>query len=255
VSIDPVLSAVVLGFVLGLQHATDPDHLVAVATIVTRERRFLAGARVGLLWGVGHALTLATVGGLVVALNASIPAQLVTGLELLVAVMLIVLGGLRLREAVRGILAVAPERRMADHHHGAGARGWGSLAVWRARSETVHAHHGDPHVHPSAALLAAWADERRRVGLRAFAVGVVHGMAGTAALALLVLATLHTVAAAASYLVVFGLGTIAGMTAFTAAMAYPIARLARLRRLREAMAAVSGVAAIAFGCWYAARLI
>jgi hypothetical protein len=73
--------------------------------------------------------------------------------------------------------------------------------------------------------------------------------------ALLVLATLHTVAAAATYLLVFGLGTIVGMTALTAVMAYPVVRLARLRRMREAMAVTSGVAAIVFGCWYASRLV
>ena len=240
-SLDPVLSALFLGFVLGLQHATDPDHLVAVATIVTREQRFLAGARVGLLWGIGHTLTLATAGTLVVALNTGVPARLETALELVVAAMLITLGVVRLREAIRGILRVAPEHRVADHHHG-------GLPI-------VHAHLGHHHVHPSPALLTAWRDEKHRVAVRAFLVGVVHGMAGTAALALVVLATLHTMTAAVVYLLVFGLGTIVGMTALTAAMAYPIARLASLRRMREAMAVVSGIAAIAFGCWYAARLV
>ena len=229
------MSAVLLGFVLGLQHATDPDHLVAVATIVTRERRFAAGARVGLLWGVGHMLTLAVAGTVIVALNLSMSPRVANGLELVVAAMLVLLGGLRLRDVLRGIVAVAPERRAADHHH-------------EGRRETIHAHHGEAHVHPSEALLKA-------AGLRALMVGAVHGMAGTAAVALLVLATLHTVAAAAIYLVVFGVGTIAGMTALTAAMAYPVARLARLRRMREAMAVVSGLAAIAFGCWYAVRLV
>lgn len=239
---DAVSSAVLLGFVLGLQHATDPDHVVAVATIVTRERHFLAGARVGLLWGVGHTLSLAVAGTLVVVLNHSVPVRLTAGLEFLVAAMLVTLGVMRLREAARGILAVAPDRRVADHRHG-------------GEGELIHAHHGDAHVHPSAALLAAWRDEARRIGARALLVGAVHGMAGTAAVALLVLATLPTSAAAAVYLVVFGLGTIAGMTALTGAMAYPLARLAHVRWMRDAMAVASGVAAIAFGCWYAARLV
>ena len=238
---DPVVSAVLLGFLLGLQHATDPDHLVAVATIVTRERRFAAGARVGLLWGIGHTLTLAIAGMIVVALGRNVPGRVATGLELLVAAMLVTLGVLRLREVIRGILVVAPGARVADHHHGG--------------REIVHAHHGAAHVHPSMALLAAWRDEARRVGLRALLVGAVHGMAGTAAVALLVLTTLHTVSAAAVYLIVFGIGTLAGMTALTAAMAYPVAQLARLRRMREAMAVVSGLAAIVFGCWYAVRVV
>ena len=238
---DPVLSAVLLGFLLGLQHATDPDHLVAVATIVSREQKFRAGARIGLLWGVGHTVTLAVAGTIVVALNTGVPQRVATGLELLVAAMLIALGALRLRDALRGIVAVAPERRLADHRHG--------------RDELIHTHDGKAHVHPSAALLAAWREEDRRVGIRALLVGAVHGMAGTAVVALLVLATLHTAAAAAIYLLVFGLGTIAGMTALTAVMAYPVVRLARLRRMRAAMAVTSGLAAIVFGCWYAARLV
>jgi high-affinity nickel-transport protein len=234
---DPVLSAAALGFVLGLQHATDPDHVVAVATIVTREGGVLAGARIGLLWGLGHMLALAAAGGALVALNLSAPARVATGLELVVAALLVTLGALRLREAVRGIVAVAPSRRVADHQHGP-----------RTRRGAVHAHDGHVHVHPSPALLDA-------AGLRALAVGAVHGIAGTAAVALLVLATLHTVFAAAVYLLVFGIGTLAGMTALTAVMAYPAARLSGLPRMRAAMGVASGLAAIVFGCWYAARLV
>ena len=237
----PLLSAVLLGFILGLQHATDPDHLVAVATIVTRERRFGAGARVGLFWGLGHALTLTIAGALVVMLGRSVPVRVATGLEGLVAAMLMILGALRLREAVRGILTVAPDARVADHRHGHRA--------------VVHAHEGVAHLHPSRALLAAWRDEARRVGGRALLVGAVHGMAGTAAIALLVLTTLDSALAAVSYLVLFGIGTLCGMTVLTAAMAYPATRMVRWRRVRDAMAVASGVAAIACGCWYAARLV
>jgi high-affinity nickel-transport protein len=235
--VDPVLSAAALGFVLGLQHATDPDHVVAVATIVTRESGFVGGARVGLLWGLGHTVALAAAGGVVVALDLSVPVTVARGLELLVATMLVVLGALRLREAARGIVAVAPSERVADHEHGRGAR-----------QGAVHAHDGHAHVHPEPALLDA-------AGIRAITVGAVHGIAGTAAVALLVLATLHTAFAAAVYLAVFGIGTLAGMTALTALMAYPAARLAGVPRMRAAMGVVSGLAAIVFGFWYAAHLV
>ena len=235
---DPVLSAAALGFVLGLQHATDPDHVVAVATIVTRESGFFGGARVGLLWGLGHTLALAAAGGAVVALDLTVPVNVARGLELLVAAMLVILGALRLREAACGIVAVAPSERVADHEHGR-----------QARHGAVHVHDdGHAHVHPEPALLDA-------AGIRAITVGAVHGIAGTAAVALLVLATLHTAFAAAVYLAVFGLGTLAGMTALTALMAYPAARLAGVPKMRAAMGVVSGVAAIVFGFWYAAHLV
>src|SRR5439155_1326471 len=153
---DPVFSAVLLGFVLGLQHATDPDHLVAVATILTRERRFAAGALVGVLWGLGHTATLALAGVLIVGLRLTISAEISSGLELLVAAMLILLGALRLRDAASGLDAVPPTHLVADHDHG--------------HVEAVHSHphthgpdvHAHPHVHPSRRLLAALGDRRSR---------------------------------------------------------------------------------------------
>src|SRR5204862_5794841 len=97
VIVDPVVSAVLLGFLLGLQHATDPDHLVAVATIVTRERRFVDGALVGVVWGVGHMATLTLAGALIVGFRLTVTREIGGALELLVAAMLILLGSLRLR--------------------------------------------------------------------------------------------------------------------------------------------------------------
>ena len=106
---DQLVAAVLLGFVLGLQHAMDPDHLVAVATIVTRERRFADGALVGVLWGLGHTATLVLAGTAIVAFRLTLGAGLVSGLELAVAAMLVLLGALRLRDAARGVVAVPPE--------------------------------------------------------------------------------------------------------------------------------------------------
>ena len=228
---DPLASAILLGFVLGLQHATDADHLVAVATIVSRERRFADGALVGALWGLGHMATLTLAGALVFALNVKIAPAVGTGLELAVAAMLVLLGLLRLRDAFRA--------RMADHDHG----GAGAL----------HRHgHEAPHVHPSPRLLAVFGRDRAALAARALGVGAVHGMAGSAAVSLLVLATLHTTAAAVGYLVVFGVGTIAGMTALTAAMAYPVSLALRLVRARTVLAVGAGLGSIAFGLVYAA---
>jgi hypothetical protein len=244
---DPVVAAALLGFVLGIQHATDPDHLVAVATIVTRERRFAAGALVGALWGVGHALTLGAAGAVIIALGLTPGPAVGAGLELLVAAMLIFLGALRLRDAARGLEAVPADHLRADHEHGG--------------AEVVHSHahahgvgvHRHPHVHPSRRLLAAWRDGR--LPLRALLVGAVHGMAGSAAVSLLVLATLRSVWGAVLYLAIFGLGTILGMTVLTAAMAYPVSLAMRLRRARRVLALGAGLASIVFGITYAARIL
>lgn len=241
---DPVVSAVLLGFVLGLQHATDPDHLVAVATIITRERRFAAGALVGVLWGVGHMATVTLAGAVLVGLRLTISAGVESGLELLVAVMLVGLGALRLRDAARGLRTVDASHLAADHDHGS--------------AEVVHSHphvhagrvHAHPHVHPSKRLLAVLG--RRRGGLagRAVLVGAVHGLAGSAAASLLVLATLRSTAGAVAYLAVFGIGTIIGMTALTAAMAWPVSLALRFRHARRALAVFAGLGSIAFGLAY-----
>ncbi len=242
---DPVLSAVLLGFVLGLQHATDPDHLVAVATIVTREARFANGALVGVLWGVGHMVTLTLAGALIVGWRLTLGPGVASGLELLVAAMLILLGALRLRDAARGLDAVPLAHLAADHDHG--------------HLEAVHSHphvhgahvHAHPHVHPSRRLLGALAAWRGRLPLRALLVGAVHGMAGSAGASLLVLATLPSMSGAAAYLAVFGVGTIVGMTLLTAAMAYPVSLALGVRRARRSLAVCAGLGSIAFGLAYA----
>ena len=242
---DPVASAVALGFVLGLQHATDADHLVAVGTIVSRERRFTDGALVGAFWGLGHMTTLGVAGAIVVAFGLRVPAGLETGLELAVAAMLVTLGALRLRDAFRGADLVPRDHLLAAHDHGG--------------AEMVHSHphhhdataHAHPHVHPSRRLLAALGGGRATIAGRAAAVGAVHGMAGSAAVTLLVLATLPTASAAIAYLAVFGVGTLAGMTVLTAALAWPVTLALRARRARRVLAAGAGFGSIAFGLFYA----
>jgi high-affinity nickel-transport protein len=245
----PLLPAAALGFVLGMQHATDPDHLVAVATIATRERRVVDGVRVGLFWGLGHMLTLTVAGAVIVALGLSLGPAVRVVLELMVALMLVLLGASRLRDATRGLDTVAADHLTARHTHD--------------HDEAVHSHahahgphvHSHPHLHPSRRLLRALSLDGGCLAARAALIGVVHGMAGSAAMSLLVLATLDSAWSATVYLAVFGLGTIAGMTLFTAAMAYPVAVLLRFRRARRVLAFGASLGSIVFGLFYAWRLI
>jgi len=240
------LSAMLLGFLLGLQHATDPDHLVAVATILTRERRFADGALIGVLWGAGHMTTLTIVGAIIIGLKLTVTPAVGGSLELVVAAMLIVLGILRLRDAIRGLDTVPAGHLVADHDHGGGAG-------------VVHSHphvhgaehsHEHAHVHPSRWLAKlGW-----RSG-RALVVGAIHGLAGSAAVSLLVLATLRSTTSAVVYLLIFGIGTIIGMTVLTALMAFPVSMALRYRRARQALALCAGVGSIAFGLVYGYRLI
>ena len=244
------VSAIVLGFLLGLQHATDPDHLVAVATILTRERRFANGALIGVLWGAGHMTTLTIVGAIIIGLKLTITPAVGGSLELVVAAMLIVLGVLRLRDAVRGLETVPAVHLVADHDHGGGT---GVVHSHPHAHDAEHSHE-HPHVHPSRWLAKLGWHSGWPAG-RALVVGAVHGLAGSAAVSLLVLATLRSTVSAVIYLFIFGIGTIIGMTVLTAVMAYPVSMALRYRRARQALALCAGVGSIAFGLVYGYRLI
>jgi ABC-type nickel/cobalt efflux system permease component RcnA len=218
---------------------------VAVATILTRERRFVDGAMIGVLWGAGHMTTLTIVGALIIGLKLTITPAVGSGLELVVAGMLILLGALRLRDAVGSFSAVPAGHLVADHEHGGGA---GVVHSHPHVHGAEHAHE-HAHVHPSKLLSAlGW-----RTGWpagRALVVGAVHGLAGSAAVSLLVLATLRSTASAVAYLLIFGVGTIIGMTVLTAVMAYPVSLALRFRRARQALAFCAGIGSIAFGLAY-----
>lgn len=239
---DAVPSVILLGLLLGLQHATDPDHVVAVATIASRRPRFLAGALIGALWGVGHTLTIVGVGGAIILLNLTISHAVGLSLELAVAVMLVLLGSLRLVWTFRGRDHVHPEHLRAAHDHGA-------RPAFHSHAHThdgvTHAH---PHLHPSKRFLIALETVGLAQGLRSIGIGVVHGLAGSAAVALLVLSTIKHPYWAAAYLLVFGAGTILGMMGITAAMTVPFALTAgRFAWLNRALAFGTGAVSLCLG--------
>lgn len=169
-----MLTAIALGFALGIRHAADPDHIAAVAALVARQRSAWAAAWLGALWGVGHSAMVLAVGGLLVALRVATLPRWAALAELGVAAMLIALGVSNLR----GLGA----------HANAGA--------------------DRPHVG------GAW---------RSLGVGILHGLAGSAAVALLALTAMPSAGAALAYLAVFALGTIGGMVALSLGLGLPAA--------------------------------
>ncbi len=211
------LAILLLGFFLGMRHATDADHVVAVTAIVSRGRTARGALWVGALWGLGHSATILAVGGALVLFGWVIPPRLGLSMELSVALMLIVLGTMNLAGSLSQI-------GRAAHHHGEGADG------------------------PAPA-------PRGRGALRPVIVGVVHGLAGSAAIALLVLTTIDSASRALLYLAVFGLGTLSGMLLLTLAMSLPLSALARrLPNAEQRLARITGLASIALGLFLAYRI-
>ena len=208
-----------LGLVFGLKHALDADHLAAVATLASEKRTLLQSGVVGAVWGFGHTVALLVVGVAVLLLRVEIDGRVTAGLELAVAAMLVALG-------LRSLWRVARGGRIHVHAHE--HDGW------------VHVH---PHLHD--------AEERRHRHdghRRPFAVGLVHGLAGSGALMLLVAASTPSPWTGLAYIISFGVGSIGGMIAMSALVSVPAVLTAeRFRSWNGAVGAVAGVLSIAVG--------
>jgi hypothetical protein len=246
-----------LGLALGIRHATDPDHIIAVSTIVTRERRLGVATRIGLCWGIGHTITIMVVGVAIIIFKISIPQRVGMAMEFAVAAVLILLGV----STVSGLLGYALAR----------LRG---RPIPAAPVFTIHAHslpvvHGhshpvvDDHRHPHAAAASTtggFAGLMVRLGSRfpmgkAFGVGLVHGLAGSAAIALLVLSAIPNPLWAMLYLAVFGIGTIVGMVLITTAIGVPLVMTAeRATNFNRTLAVGSGLLSFGFGLFLAYQI-
>ena len=238
------LSLVALGFFLGMRHATDPDHVIAVSTIVTRQRTLAGGLLVGGLWGLGHTVTIVVVGSAIILFSVVIPPTLGLTMEMTVALMLVVLGLWN----ITGIL-----QTLRDQLSGGG----GLHAHAHRHGDYTHSHrhgHGpDAHGHREDQTPQAWLDRcfgglGLYQGLRPLVVGLVHGLAGSAAVALLVLAAIGDARWAMAYLLLFGLGTIVGMMLITLVIAAPMAYACRrLKYVEGYLRVASGLLSLAFG--------
>jgi hypothetical protein len=212
-----------------MRHATDPDHVIAVTTIVSRERRLGSAALVGALWGVGHTVTIVLAGVAIVVFGAVVSPRAGLTMELSVALMLVLLGGLSVLNALR-----SPPHAHGDYMH-THPPGTGD-----------HGHRDDDT--PLARLDLRFGRLGLYQVLRPLVVGVVHGLAGSAAVALLVLASIREPLPALGYLVVFGVGTIVGMMLITVVIAVPFAFPARRFILfRRSLAFTAGVLSVGFG--------
>ena len=194
-----LLLTFITSLLLGMRHATDPDHVIAVTTIVSSERSLARAARIGALWGLGHTLTILLVGGAIIVFKVAFSVRLGLSMEFTVAIMLIVLGLLNLFSANSPAKTVSPTRPLF--------------------------------------------------------IGVVHGLAGSAGAALLLVPLIDDPRFAALYLIVFGLGTIVGMSVVTLAIAAPaLAVGAPTARVQRSLRIASGAVSVVFGLYLAHKV-
>lgn len=203
-----------LGFILGMKHALDADHVVAVSTIVSSTKSLKKSSLFGAIWGVGHTTTLFLVGLVILVFKLAIPARLALSFEFLVGIVLVILGLDVLRKVVRD------EVHLHKHDHG------GTVHMHS------HSHKGSSshsHVH------------------RPFIVGVVHGLAGSAALMLLVLTTVNSMFQGLAYLLIFGIGSIVGMLIVSGIIGLPFLLTTRFDRINSSVKILSGTISIVMG--------
>jgi len=232
-----------LGFLLGMRHATDPDHVVAIATIVTKQRGIVKAGFVGVLWGLGHTFTIFVVGTIIILFQVSIPPRVGLSMELAVAAMLILLGVLNLT----GVLSWLQEKFTP------GSKAFAASSEPSSDVTAPRCRHSEAEQRAESSTPKRWLDRvSQGVGLynvlRPLVIGIVHGLAGSAAVALLVITTIHDPWWAIAYLLLFGLGTIAGMMLITALIAMPFAfTIGKFATWNRGMAVASGLLSLGFG--------
>jgi hypothetical protein len=232
-SLQALLGTLGLGASLGFLHAFDADHLAAVSTMVADGASPRRSSTIGLLWGLGHAAALGAVGAVLLGVGGTLPPGLGPWLDLGVAAMLVGLGAGAVRRGIG-----APVLHAHVHAHG------GRVHAHR------HLHVRRQHEH------AGWLHALAHAGRRPFAVGVVHGLAGSGALTLLVLSATPSRAAGLLYLAVFGLGSIAGMWLVSALVGLPLAAArASHGALGRRLPAVVGAGSVVLGCALAGRAL
>ena len=220
-----------IGFLLGLKHSFDADHLLAVSTIVSERKSFWSSSFIGMLWGLGHTASLLIVGLAVIVFHLQIPEPLGRWMEVFVALMLTGLGVHVLWKIHKGA---------TFHLH-------------------IHSHHDRVHVHPHFHESSAVHSHNKehlhhhsvKIGKKPIIVGMMHGLAGSAGLMLMILATISSQTLAMLYIGIFGAGSIGGMMLMSMVIAVPFALTARYQRLHMIVRTTAGILSVGSGIFLA----
>ncbi|OKL35346.1 sulfite exporter TauE/SafE family protein [Domibacillus mangrovi] len=217
------LSILALGFLLGIKHAIEPDHIIAVSTIASQSKKLLRSSLAGVFWGIGHTATLFIVGIIFILMKDEIPEEWAMSLEFLVGIMLVYLG-------ITTILSFKNIHTHEHEHHG-------------EEHKHIHSHeHGGKHEHK----------HRHKNGtyLKSLLIGLVHGLAGSGAMILLTMSTVKSVWEGAIYILIFGAGTVVGMLFFTTMIGIPFVFSAKKISMNKTLTQITGVVSTVFGIYY-----
>ncbi|MBV7506759.1 sulfite exporter TauE/SafE family protein [Bacillus sp. sid0103] len=217
------LSILALGFVLGIKHAIEPDHVIAVSTIASQSKKLFRSSLAGVFWGIGHTATLFIMGIILIFMKGEIPEEWAMSLEFLVGIMLVYLGASTLL-SFKNIHVHQHEHDGENHKH--------------VHSHTNSGQHVHKHKHKNVSYL------------RSLVIGLVHGLAGSGAMVLLTMSTVKSVWEAAVYILIFGVGTIIGMLFFTTIIGIPFVFSAKKLRLNQTLTQITGAISIVFGILY-----
>ena len=227
--VDAMGSILLLGLLIGMKHAVEADHVAAVASMTSRNQSLRGALRMGIAWGLGHTVALFAVGAVVLSLDTVLPERIALILEFGVGIMLVWLGADVIRRLIKA--------RIHFHAH-------------RHMNGTVHFHahsHANEGAHDR---LRHDHEHRRAMPLRALVVGLMHGMAGSAALILLALGQIESLWMAVAYMALFGLGSMLGMAVLSIIIAVPLQRMAsKLNWAHNTLNAMVGMATVSIGAW------
>lgn len=222
-----MISLLFIGFLIGMRHALEADHIAAVASLATQNRSLSAAVRQGAVWGLGHTLTLFIFGSVVILMESVMPEQLAYWLEFVVGIMLVLLG----IDVIRRLFSY----RIHFHTH-------------RHRHDVVH-FHAHSHIGEGSHESSRHHHEHNeKFPVRALLVGLMHGMAGSAALILLTLDTIQSPWMGLIYMLLFGLGSILGMSMLSLIIAVPLrASAKRLTWFHNSLTFVIGLFTVGLG--------
>ena len=223
-----LIAALALGVLLGLKHSLDPDHVVAVSTIVGEYRNPLKSFWVGISWGLGHTTTLFLIGIFIIALRLTIPDRMALLLEFGVGIMLVGLG----TQVVYGFR----KKKVHQHGHEHEEAGHQHYHSHSQKPDPEEGHHGETGI------------GKPFLRKKSFLIGTVHGVAGSAALTLLILASIESSIAGLIYILLFGLGSVFSMGVMTILISVPfVASANRVPRFNRAIQFAAGAFSIVFG--------